>query len=290
LDRTTKRSAKRNKEKIRKVSPERIQGEILKAAGRTSEEFARFILVMDELQLLQIIFPEVSALKYFKHDREFHPEGATVFDHVIAALRIVPDDAPAIDRLAVLFHDVGKAVSFQEKYGWKLTYHKHEHASAQLAEDALRRYRFSTREIDAVVFAAENHMKFLDMPKMRPSKIAQLATHPYFSTLVTVARADEFSRGEVFMRHEEFDEAMLSLNNVVDQLRAHAEISKRVKIVSGDRVMLLTGLKPGPMVGKVIRASEDYILNHFISSTDEEKIDEIIVEIHKGLEENTKAA
>lgn len=276
IEKNTRRSIRRLFRLINRVTPERIRIELVKAAKKPGPQFARFILHLDDLKLLSQVLPEVSAMKYFQHDLRHHPEGPTVFDHSIECLKVMNDE-PHQSKLAALFHDIGKCVSFQEdKYGWKMTYHRHEKYSEPLTKDICNRLRFSDSDREAMMFAVKNHMKFHEMLKMKPSKVARLVNYPHFNTLLDVAKADEFSRGETFMYRGEFDKIIEKIYEIKNRWESRV-INSCLNLVSGDRIMELTGLKPSRDVGVIKRLVEDRIMDEQLDPNDLKLIGEIIL-------------
>lgn len=277
IEKETRKYIRRLSPLIHKVTPERISLELMAAANNDGSQFARFILLLDDLKLLSKILPEVHTLKYFRHDLEHHPEGPTVFDHVIKCLEIM-EDRGCISKLAALFHDVGKAISFQEKHGWKLSFHGHAKAGANLTKQILTRLKFSRSKAEAIVYAVGNHMKFHKLLEMTPAKVARMVTHQYFPILVDISWADEFSRGETFMYHGEFDDRLKKAIEVRKQWEKKLTPTS-TKIVDGKRVMELLNIGPGREVGKIKRKVEDKIINDGLDPDDEVLIDRLIVEI-----------
>lgn len=275
IEKRTRRAIRRLFRLINRVTPERIRMELIKAAKKSGKQFARFVLLMDDLKLLNQILPEVAAMKYFRHDLQHHPEGPTVFDHTTACLETM-EDADYLSKLGALFHDIGKCVSFQEdKYGWKMTYHRHERYSAPMAEDICDRLRFSLFEKSAISFAALNHMKFHKILEMKPSKIARLVNSPHFETLADVARADEFSRGEKFMYRGQFEKVIERVHEVRERWENRI-INSSIKLVDGHRIIELTGLE-GKAIGDVKKAVEDRIMDERLDPENTELIDGIIL-------------
>lgn len=282
LDGETRRTIRKLFRLINKVTPERIRMELVKAASKPGPQFARFILILDDLKLLYQILPEVHAMKYFRHDLHHHPEGPTVFDHSVECLKVMNDE-PYLSKLAALFHDIGKCISFQEdNYGWKMTYHRHEKYSEPLVEGICDRLKFSSSDKEAMMFAVKNHMKFHKILKMKPSKIARLVSHTHFNTLLDVAKADEFSRGEKFMHRGEFDKIIKKVCEIRDRWESRV-INSYLNLVDGNRIMELAGLKPGPNVGAIKRAVENRIMDEQLDPADSELVDKIILEEAKQI-------
>lgn len=277
LDKMTRRAIRKLFKLINEVTPERIHGELIKAANKSGPQFAKYILMLDDLKLLYQILPEVHTMKYFRHDLQHHPEGPTVFDHAIACLETMHDE-PYQSKLAALFHDIGKCICFQEdKYGWKMTYHRHEKYSEPLVEGICNRLKFSSLDKEAMMFAAKHHMKFHEILKMKPSKIARLVNHVDFNTLLDVAKADEFSRGEEFMYQGEFDKIIKKVLEIRDRWESRVTNSY-LNLVDGNRIMELLELKPSRAVGNIKRAVENRIMDERLNPDDEKLVDKIILE------------
>jgi len=280
LENKTRRAIKKYSYNIRKITPERIKNEFYKASKYGTKEFARFIQISDNLKLFAKIIPEVSALKYYKHDLRHHPEGATVFDHILKCLEIArTNDFTTL--MAILLHDVGKGVTFSED-STGIHYYRHERAGKLIAEDILNRLKFSTFQKEAILFAVKNHMKFNHILDMRPSKIIKLLDSPYFDILLEVAWADEFSRGERFMYYGDFENKLKRIREVTVQKQIITNNRNPLNIVDGNSIMKLCGLAPSPMVGKIKRIVADKIIDENIIDY-REKINELILKTYKEL-------
>lgn len=272
----TRRAIRRMFRLINRVTPEHIGLELSKAAHKSGVQFAKFILMLDDLKLLAQILPEVSAMKYFKHDMQYHPEGSTVFKHTIECLKIMEDHIH-ISKIAALLHDIGKCVSFQDdKYGWKMTYHGHASSGARMAAAVMRKYKFSGWKVSTVEYAVKNHMKFHDLLDMKASKVASMVNSPHFHVLGDVAWADEFSRGETFARHEDFYDKVARAREIKKKWESHV-VNSVVKIVDGRRIMELLNIKPGPEVGRIKKAVENRIIDDGIDPDDIELVNTLIM-------------
>jgi len=74
----TKKAAKKLAPMIKKLSAERIREEIFKAANQTGDKFAKYLIELDEIGVLDIILPEITKLKKMPHPIKYHIEGAYV--------------------------------------------------------------------------------------------------------------------------------------------------------------------------------------------------------------------
>lgn len=74
----TAKAAKELSSYVSKLSPERIKDEIFKAAEFSGEKFAKYLVTLDEIGVLDVILPEISKMKKLPHNPKHHPEGAYV--------------------------------------------------------------------------------------------------------------------------------------------------------------------------------------------------------------------
>ena len=273
LEKTTREAIIKLSHLIDKVAKERIRLEFVKAASRSGKEFARFILILDDLTLLEKILPEVECLKHYKHNPEHHPEGPTVMDHTIKCLEI--SDDPYLSRLAILFHDIGKSVTMEKRNG-QPTYHRHELKSAEMTKDICDRFKFSLHNSNVLVNAVADHMKFHKLLEMRPSKITRLVNSEHFDTLVDIARADEYCRGEKFAYFNQFPDKIKRAEEIKTKWEGRLT-QKSERLVSGNRIMEIVGIKPGPIVGQIIQQVEDHIIDNELDPTDDKLMYELIL-------------
>ena len=95
--------------RIHNVSSERMWKEFWKMAE--SDNFHKGLLLMDELNFMKELLPEVSRFKEFDHYKEHHPEGG-VWDHVMSVVAHL-GNKPAVVKLGGLFHDIGKPDAYE---------------------------------------------------------------------------------------------------------------------------------------------------------------------------------
>lgn len=203
----------------------------------------------------------------------FYPSKG-VYTHTIEALKKSKTKDP-IKNIAVLLHDVGKGVTFSQEKGLP-KYLQHAKKSVELVNAIADRLRMSNKEREALIFAVGNHMKFHEILSMRPSKIAKLVDNDNWDVLVAVGYADEYARGEMFRHAGEFEKIVDKAVKIKEKY-GQKEVNKRMKLVDGNHVMKLTGLKPGREVGRIIKQTTEWIMDNDIK--DKDKIDAKIMEI-----------
>lgn len=186
LNEATAAAIRANAGLISRVSAERIQEELTRILLE-SQKAGDALVLMDDLDLLSVILPEVAALKGETQPPEFHPEG-DVFVHTVMMLNLMKA-RDTILVYSVLLHDVGKPLTAEIGPDRK-RFHNHAARGAELAEAILRRLRFSAADASAIVHAVHNHMRFTDVQRMRRSTLRRLAGEPTFPVELELHRLD----------------------------------------------------------------------------------------------------
>lgn len=208
--------------------------------------------------------------KYVKYE-------GSAWEHTIAALRANKLKDPIIN-LSVLLHDVGKISTYKLDDRGKHTYHGHAKASMDIVDSIADRLKLDNKTHKALVFAVGNHMKMHDFFKMSNSKLMKLINDDNWDVLYNVAMVDDKAR------LYRYDQSIWdSIRTKVEELslkykdkRAQDELRK---VVNGDIVMKLTGLKPSKELGNVINNTIEWILDNNINPKDTKKIHKYIKEL-----------
>jgi poly(A) polymerase len=270
IDDQTGKAIRKNSEHIQKVSPERVFKELKKTAEQDGNRFADAVLMLREYGILKYILPEVDDLANFEHSEEKHPEGRTVLDHVIAALRQNRTTDPVIN-LSILLHDIGNIKTHSVDEHGVHKYLKHAEETVDIIDTIAKRMKLDNETRDAMKFAALNHMKFSQIQNMRPQKLLNLMSSPYWPVLLATAEADARSRSDLFSPQE-----WSSVINLLDQIRqqygSEDPLTSLRKIVNGQTVMRVLGIPPSRKVGDLILAVIDDIIEHGLEFQDEQTV------------------
>jgi len=194
-------------------SAERIRQEL--ALILAAPDAANHVRRLDELDLLEVILPEVVALKGVAQPPDHH--FYDVYDHTLAAMAEVerltafpraafsPEEEPflrpfAADlaahfapvvcekrtratllKFAALLHDVGKPQKRMVKENGQVSFYEHEGVSAEMSANILSRLRFSAQEVQLVSAVVAGHMRpgFLVKDAQR-APVTRRAMYRYF--------------------------------------------------------------------------------------------------------------
>lgn len=142
---------------IRNISQERVQEELNKMLLSKYPGFC--IRMLYGTDLLQLILPEIANLNFCDQDTRWH--FSNVFEHTIAVLD--KSTHTLEQRLAALFHDVGKMETRKEWRDGRVTFYGHEKVGATMTSSAMRRLKYSNGIRGRVCHMVRMHMRPLSL-------------------------------------------------------------------------------------------------------------------------------
>jgi len=252
------KAIKKNVRLIIKISAERIRDEIEKML--LSPKPQKAFLTLDRLGMLKIIFPEIADLKKIPQPKIYHAEG-NAFQHIMEILKDLPKDALADFRWAALLHDIGKTPTMQtpEEHGTdRIRFSNHDVVGAKMAEEILKRMKFSNARIEKITWLIRNHMIFHNFLKMRIARQRRLMQNPNFSELLLLYKTDAIAsipstpEGKILKPN-------LRLYYIIEDIykKELARPPEPKKLISGHEVMRVLKIDPGPRVGSILEQIRD---------------------------------
>jgi len=243
---------------ISQVSAERIREELTKLL--TEGAARRGFELLDETGLLEQVLPEVSALKGVEQPPQYHPEG-DVWIHTLLMLEgLLPGSSPTL-AWGILLHDVGKPPTFRPsaETGDRIRFDGHVDVGVRLAEAICQRLRFSNDETDQIILLIANHMRFIDVQKMRASTLKRFIRQPRFDEHLALHRLDCLSSHR---RLEAYDFVRKTIKETPSE-----EIRPARHLTGNDLQDM--GYTPGPIFSKILQSLEDAQLEGLIKSRKE---------------------
>lgn len=228
------------------VSAERLRDELTKLL--TEGAARRAFELLDQTGLLVVLLPEVARMKGVAQPPQFHPEG-DVWIHtrmMIEGLRAKTSPTLA---WGVLLHDVGKPPTFRsaEQTGDRIRFDEHDRIGARMAAEICRRMRFSNDDADQIEALVANHMRFKDVPAMRPATLKRFVRLPRFEEHLELHRLDCLaSHGN--LDNYEFVQSFLR--------ETPAEQVHPARLVTGDDLRSM-GFRPGPIFKQILHEIEE---------------------------------
>ncbi len=235
------------------TAPERIRDELMKILMTRSP--SRSLYFMVRTGILKTFLPELLE-GYLKRQNHYHCH--TIFRHIVETIDHVRPD-PVL-RLTALFHDIAKPRTRIKRGGvWR--FYGHEKESALLAEEILKRLKFSKEAIRRVAHLIRHHMIGYDSG-WNDAAIRRLMRRVgtgHIHDLLAFRRADLLAHG--------FADQDLALRDelerrVEEQIQRGTPTRREDLAVDGNMVMKITGLSSGPAVGRVLRDLNEKVLDH----------------------------
>jgi tRNA nucleotidyltransferase (CCA-adding enzyme) len=231
----------------RKVSPERVREEWLKAMKARAP--SRAFEVMRRTGILEVTYPELLE-QVGCEQNQWH--AYDVWDHTMLVLD--ESEGEPVERVAALLHDVAKprTRARSDKTGdW--TFYHHERVGADMADRWLRDYRFSNQERELIVGLVRHHLicyssEWTDAAVRRFIKrVGSDRVEP----LLRLGEADALGKG----RNVDEELALLKelRSRIDEQIEQGGALTTQDLAIDGTDVIEHLEGGPGPVVGQVLR-------------------------------------
>ncbi len=289
---------------IRSVAPERVRDELLKLLATPSP--SRFLRLLDDLDLLCEIIPELSDAKGVTQPKEHY---WNVFDHLIETAdradwllhRRFDDDGHVAEltptfasereyfaqevsdghtrstllKLAGLLHDIAKPATKSIEPDGRTRFFGHADLGAEMATAIMKRLRFGRRGIELVSKTIEHHL--------RPGQMAQKSEMPtaraeyrYYRDVGDAAidtiylnLADYLAARGPMLGREEWAEHCKVASHILHASFGNGTTRAPSKLIDGDDVMKFLSMPPGPNVGRYLELVSEAQASGEIESREE---------------------
>jgi poly(A) polymerase len=243
---------------ILQVSAERLRDELTKLL--TEGAARRGFELLDDTWLLSILLPEVANMKGVAQPPEYHPEG-DVWIHTRMLLEDLPAHCSPTLAWGALLHDVGKPPTFKsaKQTGDRIRFDGHDEVGARMAEEICRRFRFSGDDTAQITSLVASHMRFKDVPQMRPATLKRFVRLPRFDEHLELHHMDCLASHQM-LGNWEFVRRFLA-ETPPEQVRP-------TRLLTGDDLMAL-GFQAGPVFKSILQSVEDAQLDGRLRTKDE---------------------
>lgn len=217
------------------------------------------LAVLQNSGFFKIFIPEIEASLNLTSDKEFKQ----IWPHTLRVINQTPNDLCL--RWAALFHDLGKAESFEIIDG-KVTFHGHEGISAKIFLRFAKRTMIFNKEIkDKIHFLVKNlgYVEAYDK-SWTDSAVRRFAKEigPNLKDLITLSKAD------ITTKHQSKKDKILSrINDLQQRIEKISKEDSEKNILPkgiGQIIYETFNIPLGPEIGRVRSFLEIQIKNHEI--------------------------
>ena len=274
IDGDTRDAIAELRETLKIVSPERIQGELVRLMQ--TDDPVRGIRVLVETGLIDEFLPEINALRLEVDEHHHHKD---VYEHSLTVLQQAielehsrhPGDAPDVPlRIAALLHDIGKPRTRKLEPGGAVTFHHHDVVGGRMARKRMQALRFDGETTDAVATLIELHLRFFGYAE---GAWTDAAVRRYvrdagdlLERLHILTRADVTTRNR--RKATRLASAYDDIETRIAALAEQEELDAMRPELDGNRIQEVLGIKPGREVGEAYRFLLDVRLDEGVIGPD----------------------
>lgn len=240
---------------IKNVSHERIRDEISKLVlGKAP---ARALKLMDKTALLELVLPELTALKVEQDPVHKHKD---IFLHTLAVLEQTP---PILEvRLTAIFHDCAKPVTRRIDPEEGVSFLNHDKVGADMARKRLRALKYPNEVVDTVTEIIRLHHRSHTFKLGWTDSAVRRYVHEVGDLLPLL---HSFVRADCTTKNAKRAQNLQALMNELEKrIIAVAESDSEAALrpeLNGHEVMKLLELKPGREVGEAMNFLMDVRLD-----------------------------
>ena len=236
---------------LSKISAERICTELTKLMISEHPDYLRKAY---ELGMTGVFLPEFDAAMETEQNNPHHCY--SVGEHILHSLLFVRADK--VLRFAMLFHDMGKAVTKSVDEKGVDHFYGHGKISAEMADRIMKRLRFDNDTRQKVVRLVSYHdLKIKLTPEGVRRAVVKIG-EDLFPILLEVKRADFLSQS--MFKREEKEKELQQLEEIYQTVLKNGDcVSIKMLAVTGSD-LIAAGMKPGKEIGEALQEMLNLVL------------------------------
>jgi len=254
IEKKTLKAIKENCKWLEKISNERIRDEFLKII--MADKAAEGIELLRKSGLLHYVLPELEE-SYGVAQNKHHIYDC--YEHAVRSLKYAAEQNYNQDvRLASLLHDIGKPRSKEGK-GEEATFYNHEIIGAKMTRKILKRLKFPKKQIKKIVTLVQYHLFYYNVDEVGESSVRRLVRNvgrENMDELIQVRKADRIGSG--VPKAEPYK--LRHLRYMIEKV-SRDPISVEMLEISGDEIMKILNISPGPKIGQILDILLGYVLD-----------------------------
>lgn len=272
-------------------SPERISYEILKLFG--GKYASKSLLKMDEIGLLEKIFPIIKEMKQVPPNTHHH---LGLFYHVVETVRQIEiiyerlegeekEHLDSVDfggfprinhlKLTGFLHDIGKFSTWTIEESGRHRFIKHDDVGSKMVVPILKQMKFSKKQIEYISCLIKNHIypsNVIVAPDLNEKVMMRYVRKMENNVIdnIVLAKADRLSARGVDVTQQMVDANLNGLSTLLQfYLEKKSSLKPLPKLLDGKEIMDLKGIKQSPELGKIIKSLQEAQLNGEVNTREE---------------------
>jgi len=254
---------------MRNISKERIKDELVKIV--MSDKPMIGLGMAQKVGILPFISPKLEEMVGVDQNKQAHLYD--VWEHSLRAMQHAADKKYPLDvRLAALFHDIAKPETKRVTRGTnggedKTSFLGHEVIGARVTRETLKSLTFSKELIEKVSKLVRWHMFFSDTEEITLSAVRRLVRNvgpDNIWDLINLRICDRIGTG----RPKEEPYRLRKFQSMIEEVMRDPITVKMLKI-DGNVIMKDLGIAPGPVIGNILNALLEEVLENPTLNTPE---------------------
>ncbi len=255
IDSGTEKAIRENGHLLENISKERVRDEFSKMIMSPQPKMA--LISLKKLNILKYVVSELEKTIDVEQNRAHKYD---VWEHLINSVQHSASKGYPLEiRLAALFHDISKPESRRwgkEQNTW--TFYGHEVIGARVTKKILERLKYPSKIIEKVVKLVRWHMFFSDTEQITLSAVRRMIVNVGTSNiwdLMNLRFSDRIGTG----RPKESPYRLRKYHAMIDEALRDPITVGMLKI-DGKKLMEITGISPGPVIGNTLHALLEEVL------------------------------
>jgi poly(A) polymerase len=265
---------------LNESAPERVMSEMIRIFA--VPQCASYIRKMDQLSLLDIVFPEIRPMKGCTQNSYHHQD---VWNHSMSVLEncehilnnldkffddpnhfilnyLLKKDRIPLLKIACLFHDVGKPNTRKLKpESGKVTFYDHDAKSKDILSDMALRLKISKKSRGLLETLAAEHLHVVNLSKfgVKKSTIIRFFRKLGDDTvlLIILSMADTRSKMRPSTKESEKKNHLEWCRKIIAEYFIFIKKQFEIKNLISGKDLIKLGLIPGPNMGKILKHTRE---------------------------------
>ncbi|KKQ50498.1 MAG: tRNA adenylyl-/cytidylyl-transferase [Candidatus Woesebacteria bacterium GW2011_GWB1_38_5] len=274
IEEKTFNGIKNNAHLIHKIANERVGDEIIKIF-KSNYPYEGMLLFKNS-GLLKEVLPEMESTFGVEQKSPGRHHIYDVGTHSLMALKHCPSK-DSIVRFATFIHDSGKAKTYKKLGSGTITFYNHELVSTNNAYNIAKRLRFSKKDTEKLIKLVRWHQFTVD-ERQTDSAIRRFIRNVGIENvpdILDLRVGDRLGGGatETSWRLEEFKKRLIEVQK--------QPFSVRDLKISGDDIMKILDIPPGPKVGEILNLLFEKVVEKEVENDKDELINELKKHINR---------